>query len=84
LEKSTVEFERQRKTLAPLLVGGTVKALEVQAKQAFWLGTADTLSEGLYLRVPNSPSLYSLGLPRRPAWRPLSKPCCSIGKSASG
>ncbi len=61
LEKRAVEFERQRKTLAPLLVGGTVKALEVQAKQAFWLGTADTLSEGLYLRVPGSPSLYSLG-----------------------
>lgn len=61
LEKRTVEFERQRKTLAPLLVGGTVKALEVQPKQAFWLGTADTLSEGLYLRIPNSPNLYSLG-----------------------
>lgn len=37
-----------------------VKALEVQAKQLFgWAQPTPFL--GLYLRVPNSPSLYSLG-----------------------
>lgn len=61
LEKSTLEWDRKRKTSAPLLRGGTAKFLEIQPKQAFWLGTADILSEGLYLRIPGSPTLYSLG-----------------------
>lgn len=61
LEKSTVEVDRQRRTTAPLLVDGKVKALAIQPQQAFWLGTADTLAEGVYLRVPGSPQLYHMG-----------------------